>query len=209
MSSEARRGRYIEARRNDVLLLSAAREVFAEQGAGAPVAEIAKRAGIGMGSLYRRYGSKEELLQHLCTVAMEQSIADLDEALARPGPAGDALGDFVRTAVEARAGAFSAFAGVLPITPEIEAANERGRERLETLLERGRGDGSVRPDVTWLDVTLLIVHFSKHPRTTDDDRNACWRLLALSLEGLRSRPDQTALPGSAPDPARYLAQWTV
>ncbi|MEU8825035.1 TetR family transcriptional regulator [Streptomyces sp. NPDC048636] len=209
MSSEARRGRYVEARRNDVLLLSAAREVFAEQGAGAPVSEIAKRAGIGMGSLYRRYGSKVELLQHLCTVAMEQTIADLDKALACPGSAWNALGDFIRAAVEARAGAFSAFAGVLPITPEIEAVNERGRERLETLLARGHADGSVRRDLGWLDVTLLIVHFSKHPRTTDDDRNTCWRLLAMSLEGLRARDDQAALPGKAPDPVRYLAPWKV
>jgi hypothetical protein len=95
----------------------------------------------------------------------------------------------------------------LPLTPQIEAVNERGRERLEALLARGHDDGTVRPDVAWLDVTLLIVHFSKHQRTTDEDRNTCWRLLALSLEGLRSRPGQPPLPGHPPDIDGYLAQW--
>src|ERR1700722_4204909 len=68
------RGRQQEAARNDRRVLDAAREVFATQGWDAPVSAVAERAGVGMGSLYRRYGSKTELLQRLCVVAMEQNI---------------------------------------------------------------------------------------------------------------------------------------
>ena len=70
-----RRGRQAEAERNDRVVLEAARDVFVAYGAGAPVSAVAKRAGVGMGSLYRRYGSKAELLQRLCVLAMEDGIS--------------------------------------------------------------------------------------------------------------------------------------
>src|ERR671923_381925 len=92
------RGRQAEARRNDRLVLDAARDVFAEQGFDAPVAAVARRAGVGMGSLYRRYGSKEELLQRLCVVAMEQAIEAAEEAL-RDADAWAGLARYVRTCV--------------------------------------------------------------------------------------------------------------
>src|SRR5215475_4953452 len=81
-----RRGRYAEAARNDRLVLDAAREVFTSQGFDAPVSAVAQRAGVGIGSLYRRYGSKTELLQRLCTLAMEQAIEAAQAALAVGDP---------------------------------------------------------------------------------------------------------------------------
>jgi AcrR family transcriptional regulator len=76
-----RRGRYLEAQRNDLLVLQAAREVFATLGADAPVAAVAERAGVGVGSLYRRYGSKTELLQRLCVLAMQEAASAAEVAL--------------------------------------------------------------------------------------------------------------------------------
>src|SRR5277367_3216513 len=80
------RGRQQEAARNDRKVLDAAREVFATQGWDAPVSAVAERAGVGMGSLYRRYGSKTELLQRLCVLAMEQNIAAAEQSLAMDDP---------------------------------------------------------------------------------------------------------------------------
>ncbi|HJZ02032.1 MAG TPA: helix-turn-helix domain-containing protein, partial [Streptosporangiaceae bacterium] len=74
-------GRQAEARRNDLVVLEAARDVFSALGADAPVSAVADRAGVGIGTLYRRYGSKAELLQRLCVLAMEQAVAAADDAL--------------------------------------------------------------------------------------------------------------------------------
>ena len=92
------RGRQQEAARNDRKVLDAAREVFATQGWDAPVSAVAERAGVGMGSLYRRYGSKTELLQRLCVLAMEQNIAAAEQSLAMDEP-WDALSSYVHACV--------------------------------------------------------------------------------------------------------------
>ena len=91
----SRRGRHAEGARNDQRLLDAARDVFASQGTSATVAAIAARAGLGIGSLYRRYGGKTELLQHLCLLAMQQAVAAADEALAQTDAAA-ALTSYIR-----------------------------------------------------------------------------------------------------------------
>src|ERR1700758_5294921 len=80
------RGRQAEARRNDVAVLEAARDVFTALGADAPIAAVADRAGVGMGTLYRRYGSKTELLQRLCVLSMEQALDAAEEALKSDDP---------------------------------------------------------------------------------------------------------------------------
>ena len=82
LQPQSGRGRQAEARRNDLVVLEAARDVFAAQGADAPISAVAARAGVGVGTLYRRYGSKTELLQRLCVLAMEQALAAAGEALA-------------------------------------------------------------------------------------------------------------------------------
>src|SRR5215475_11234500 len=82
----ATRGRQAEAERNDRLVLDAARAVVARDGPDAPVAAIADLAGVGMGSLYRRYGSKADLLRHLCALAMQDTIRAAERALADRDP---------------------------------------------------------------------------------------------------------------------------
>ena len=78
-ADQPRHGRQAEAARNDRRLLDAARDVFAARGEAATVSAIAERAGVGIGSLYRRYGSKEELLRQLCILAMEETIDAVEE----------------------------------------------------------------------------------------------------------------------------------
>ncbi|MGW3465914.1 TetR/AcrR family transcriptional regulator, partial [Streptomyces olivaceoviridis] len=93
------RGRQREADRNDARLFQAAREVFAERGWDAPVSEIARRAGIGMGSLYRRYPSKELLAQHMRIAGMEQLVRQARTALAEEPDPWTALVRFFRDAL--------------------------------------------------------------------------------------------------------------
>src|ERR1700757_3030890 len=103
-------GRQAEARRNDLAVLEAARGGLSARGADARISAVAERAGVGMGTLYRRYGSKTELLQRLCVLAMEQALAAADQSLAMDEP-WDALSSYVHACVGFSAGAFAPLAG--------------------------------------------------------------------------------------------------
>jgi AcrR family transcriptional regulator len=202
-----RRGRHAEAARNDRLVLDAAREVFTSQGFDAPVSAVAQRAGVGIGSLYRRYGSKTELLQRLCTLAMEQAIEAAQAALAVSDPwAG--LAGYIRDCTGFGSGALAPLAGSIPVTQTMVATSQRQRELAEALVRRAHQAGVLRPDVTTLDVALLIEQFSRHyaalPAT--EDANARERILAITLDGLCTR-GATPLPGHPPDSHAYQARW--
>jgi AcrR family transcriptional regulator len=150
-----RRGRQAEAERNDQLVLDAAREVFATWGFDAPVSAVARRAGVGMGSLYRRYGSKTELLQRLCMLAMEQAIDAAETAVAAEDT-WSGLVEYVRTCVAFSSGAFAPLAGTFQTTPDMWRASRRGRELVEKVVARAQREGRLRPDVTALDLAWLI-----------------------------------------------------
>ena len=210
LSPTSARGRQAEARRNDRAVLEAARDVFAEQGAGAPISAVAERAGVGMGTLYRRYGSKTELLQRLCLLAMEQALQAADAALQAPDP-WTGLAAYVRDCVEMRSGALAALAGQVDVTPEMQATAQRGIAAVSQIVARAQRDGSVRPDVTPLDVSYLIEAFSRRPAAAGaayagEERIVRDRLLAIALDGLRAGA-ATPLPGRPPSQASYVGRW--
>ncbi|MCP2260269.1 transcriptional regulator, TetR family [Streptoalloteichus tenebrarius] len=205
-----RRGRQAEAELNDQRVLEAARDVFACEGADAPVAAVARRAGVGMGSLYRRYGSKEELLQRLCELSMEQSVAAAEEALASDEDPWTAFTEFVRRCVRNRCGAFAPVAGRIPVSDAMDRTYRRSERLLSQLVARTQADGSLRPDVNTVDISRLIELFSRSFGSgcggrTDD--LVARRLLALALAGLRVT-DGDPLPGPMPSLADYEGRWT-
>lgn len=95
------RGRQKEADRNDERILRAAREVFAEHGWDAPVSEVARRAGVGMGSLYRRYPAKEDLAQALRVEGMNDLASLAGTAMADHPDPWAALVSFLRATLSA------------------------------------------------------------------------------------------------------------
>jgi AcrR family transcriptional regulator len=202
-------GRQAEARRNDLVVLEAARDVFTALGADAPVSAVADRARVGVGTLYRRYGSKTELLQRLCVLAMEQAVAAGDEAL-RADDAWTGLAGYVRACVELRSGALAALAGQIETTAGMRAVARRSMTRLAQIVARAHRGGSLRPDVTALDITWLIEQFSRRPPDPvepAEERNVRARLVAIALDGLRA-PAGQALPGRPPSRARYVRRWS-
>ena len=208
LNPESAHGRQSEARRNDLAVLEAARDVFSAQGAGAPISAVAERAGVGMGTLYRRYGSKTELLQLLCLLAMEQALAAADTALAADDP-WTGLTGYIRACVEMRSGALAALAGQVEVTPAMQATAERGIAAAAEVVHRARLDGRLRADVTALDISLLIEAFSRRQADLPDpaeERNARDRLLAVALDGLQAVA-ATPLPGRAPSRERYVGRW--
>lgn len=203
-----RRGRHAEGIRNDQLLLDAARDVFATDGASATVAAVAARAGLGIGSLYRRYGSKTELLQRLCVLSMEQAIAAATNALANPDPT-EALTGYVHACVTQRTGALAPLAGTIDPTPEMWELARKGRRLHNRIVRRAHQDGRLRQDITAPDINWMIEQFARTaPSANADnaDRTVHQRLLAIAIDGLYATNGQP-LPGPPPTSARYEQRW--
>jgi AcrR family transcriptional regulator len=204
------RGRQAEAERNDRLVLAAARAVVARYGASAPVSAIAEQAGVGMGSLYRRYGSKDDLLRHLCMLAMQDTIAAAERALAGPD-AWAGLAGYVQACVAQRTGTLGALAGSIETTEDMWAASRRGRDLLDQLVARARRDGALRDDATALDVAWLIEALGRFGPAdpAEEDVVIRTRLTAIALDGLRARPagERPGLPGAPPTARHFERRW--
>ena len=198
-----RRGRQAEAARNDQRVLEAAREVIATEGFDAPVSAIAERAGVGIGSLYRRYGSKIELLQRLCVLAMQQAIAAAEAGLADEDP-WRGLSSYVQTCVAFHSGALAPLAGHIPTTPEMRQTAAHSFRLLDQLVERA----PLRPDASSLDIAWLTELFARtRPRhATSEDAHVHDRLLAIALDGLRDGA-RDPLPSPAPTRKHYAGRW--
>jgi len=212
------RGRQAEARVNDQRLLDAAREVFLSQGPDAPVSAVARRAGLGIGSLYRRYGSKADLLQRLLGLSLAQSEAAAEAALAADLDAWSALTGFIRRCVKLRIGVLDAVLGTVSPTPELVARAGRIGHLVQALVERAQAAGSVRPEAGASDIGELVRLFSRQaarnellgrqrPELSDALRDAHERLLALTLDGMRTGAGEP-LPGNRTSWEQYMAPWT-
>ena len=144
-----------DARRNRAQILAAAEIVFAEEGLGVPVDEVARRAGVGVGTLYRHFPTKEALFEAVIVHHMERlrdearTLADSDE----PGEALFLFLGFLARDVAAKRNLFEALSGA-----GINVKDSAGeiKEELEAaaahLLARAQQAGQVRPDVTVPDV---------------------------------------------------------
>jgi AcrR family transcriptional regulator len=195
-------GRHDEAARNDQALLDAARVVFAVHGADAPVSLIAERAGTGIGSLYRRYPTKEALLQHLCLAAMADTIAGADEALADDDP-WRGLTTFVERCAGNRYGAFIGVGRGITTTPEMNRTFKRSQDKLDALVARAHAARRLRADVNAIDLRLLIELFSRRP----PDDQTFRRGLAIAIDGLRVGGRRAPLPSPVPTWDDYVRRW--
>src|SRR3954469_13962971 len=102
MEGTPQSGRRAEAARNDERILAAARDVFIANPL-APIADVAKAAGVGISALYRRYPSKEDLLRQLCADGLRRYIAAAEAASADEGDLGAAFASFMAGVVSPRA----------------------------------------------------------------------------------------------------------
>ncbi|SEU47123.1 TetR/AcrR family transcriptional regulator [Nonomuraea wenchangensis] len=204
------------AERNDRTLLQAARDVLAEDGAHASVAAIATRAGVGIGSLYRRYKTKEELFQRLSLLSLDHWNEAAEQGLADSDPwAG--LTAFIHSCVAFGQGTLAPVAGTIEVTQEMSAKARRGDELLDELVRRAHQAGVLRRDVTAVDISLLIEQFGRSP-VVDQLRKqgrgdllpaaaeARRRLIAIALDGLR--PGHGPLPGSPPGEELFTGRWS-
>ena len=176
-----------DAQRNLVRVLDAAREVFAEQGVDAPVTEIADRAGVGVGTIFRRFPTKDDLLVAVVEQRTQQLIEAADLALESPDP-GAALRGFMETATamqisdvcwcEAGAELFER-EGIRELTDVLVG-------KIGELLTSAQTAGQIRSDVRALDIPVLLMAVAKSGLMLEGAVPGAWkRYLAIILDGLR------------------------
>jgi AcrR family transcriptional regulator len=200
-------GRRAQAARNDALILEAAREVFVAD-PGAPIAAVAERAGVGIGALYRRYPSKEDLLRQINAEALQRYIATAEAALADEGDPWRVFADFMRRIVDADTHSLTLrLAGTFTPTDELSRQAARAQELNVRLFKRTRDAGDIRPDIEVGDISLLLEQLAA-VRVADEERTRQLRhrYLALLLDALRARSG-TPLPGPPPGWEEISRRW--
>ena len=177
-----------DARRNYDKVLAAAREAFAEGGESTALEEIARRAGVGIGTLYRHFPNRQALLEALYVDEVEEmcrSAGELDDA-----DPWEALNGWFERFI-AYIGTKQALAGELLNYMDKDAklfqvCRTSLWEAGEPLLKRAQEAGVVRSDVNIGEVIQMVIGIAKIPAT---DRMQTERILRVALDGLRYRED--------------------
>ncbi|MGI8714600.1 MAG: TetR family transcriptional regulator [Solirubrobacteraceae bacterium] len=179
-----------DARRNRERILASAREVFSESGAEAQIDDVARRAGVGVGTVYRHYPTKEALLTELVREKFRMLTAGGRTALGRTGEPFEVLTDWLRdnAAQLGRDAAMQqAVAGAGDqVWIQVAAEQQALATVTDELLGRARAAGTVRPDATADDIGMLmsgVCATMAHPAPGFD-----WhRHLELIIDALRLR----------------------
>jgi AcrR family transcriptional regulator len=179
-----------DARRNRQQLLDVARDVFVERGPTAPLDQIARRAGVGIGTLYRHFADREALMRSVVLDALAQSADAGERALAEASNAFGSLTTYMHAVLDLRV------AAVIPVLleqvelegEELTAARERGARALQQIVDSAHAAGCLNSEVTFGDIGLMLIRLSRPlPGRIAPDLNAelAHRHLDLLINGLR------------------------
>ena len=186
------------ARRNHERLVEAAREVFGDQGVEAPLDAIARRAGVGIGTLYRHFSTREALVEAIFERRIGELVAVADAALAEPD-GWTAFAGLLERTLELQAGdrvLKEVFLRHPPPPGRLASVREDLRRRLEEVVARAQARGELRADFTFADLALLLWSFRPVIDATAAVAPDAWRRhLHLLLDGLRA---PAATPQSQP-----------
>ncbi|MGV9674691.1 TetR/AcrR family transcriptional regulator [Nocardia sp. NPDC003482] len=176
-----------DARRNRERVLNAAREAFAAEGISVPLDEIARRAGVGPGTVYRHFPTKEALF-HAAIVDNLERMIDFAREAARAAEPGPAFFAFLERMV-AEGGLKRDLAEALGShdTVECSAPTQQLWDEIDGLLRRAQDDGAIRADLRPTDLKRIIrgVFLATHsPEITDDERR---HTFAIVFDGMRPR----------------------
>jgi AcrR family transcriptional regulator len=181
-----------DAERNRQRILEAARTAFAEEGLAVTLDEIARRAGVGVGTVYRRFADKEVLIDALFEDRMTEFAQLAEECLSVEDP-WNGLVRFLELATEQHA-CDRGF-------KEVALSGAHGRERVararqlmfplvSRLVARAQEHGSLRPDLAATDLPLLQLMLGSLSECTRDVDPEVWRrLLGIITDGMASRRD--------------------
>jgi AcrR family transcriptional regulator len=181
-----------DAERNRQRILAVARDAFRDDGLAVTLDEIARRAGLGVGTIYRRFPDKEQLIDALFEERMSEMVALAENAL-QCEDAWDGLVAFLEAATAAHAEdrglkevALSGAHGL----DRVARARQLMFPLVTRIVERAQEQGSLRPDIQPTDMPLLQLMLGSLSECTRDVDPAIWRrYLGILTDGLRTRRD--------------------
>jgi AcrR family transcriptional regulator len=205
MAGDEAQGLRADARRNRDRILAAAKTCFATIGPEVPVEEIARAAGVGAGTLYRRFPDREALIHAVALENLSSTLAEARAAVAEEPTGWAALVRILRQSYEMRLSVQLAMAHprareVVKNDPRTDELRRAMLDVLDRVVRTAQAEGSLRADVGPGDVAVMFVLLARpipFPRE-GASRLVAERAMALMLEGLRARPGEhpaTALPG--------------
>jgi len=190
-------GMRADAARNRARIVEAAKAMFAEQGLDVPMTEIADRAGVGVGTLYRRFACREDLIAAIFEADMTRYAAIAEEALAEADP-WHGLSSLLMRMCEWQAedrGFSDILITSIPNLEQVECQRDRIYAAVDTLIERAHAARQIRPDVTAEDVALLLISNAGLVAATHDVTPDAWRrMAALYISSLRAANTEEAPP---------------
>lgn len=189
-----------DARHNRERILKAARETYAADGIDAPITTIARRAGVGVATLYRRFPTRASLVTEAFSEQLAHCVAALDEALADPDPWRGFCSVIEKVCLMQAAdrGFTDAFLTQFPDETAFDQQRSRAERGLAELVRRAKDAGQLRADFDHTDVTLLLLaNGGVIARSRQGSPAATRRLVGYLLQSFRAdgaRP----LPPPAP-----------
>ncbi len=180
-----------DARRNQERLLSAARDVVADRGAGVPLEDIAQQAGVGIATLYRRFPDRTALLRAVVIDALTRTHQAAARAAAENDDPFEALAAYLRAAFELRVSAvIPQVLGTLDLDePELAEVREASARAAEHLVDEAHASGLLPKDVTFLDIGMMLVRIARPipgPISAELKHDLGRRHLDLFIRGLRA-----------------------
>jgi AcrR family transcriptional regulator len=188
-----------DAQRNRERILEAARETFKEQGLDASLEEIARRARVGIATLYRRFPTRDALIEEVFVDGI-RSFEQLAEEALQIDDAWTAFSTFIEQMCERQAenwGLKDLMCMRFPDSKLMEGKRKRARTTVQRLLARAQAEGAVRADVTPEDMEFVFWSNGRIVEATREVAPNAWRRnLALMLDAFRAE-NAHALPGRA------------
>jgi AcrR family transcriptional regulator len=194
-----------DASRNRERLIASARRLFAARGIDVSVDEITRDAGVGMGTLYRHFATKDDLVDAVLEDAYAKWMAAIRSALAEPD-AWQGLRNYLEQALAlhvANRALKDVIAGREGARPRAEAMRARVRPLLRRLIERAQEQGALRADFVLEDMPLVFWSCDRVIEATGEISPDAWRRhLGMLLDGLRAEA-ATPLPAPPLTPAQF------
>jgi AcrR family transcriptional regulator len=185
-------GRRADARRNAERLVAAARAALDEEGLGVTTRDVARRAGVGLGTLYRQVPNLDELLAAILFDAIAEMTAEAARALQDPDP-WQGFARFAETFVQLRAASCGLHDALSTDDHDksIDTEVTRLRQAVGELVRHTQQAGALRPDIDWRDVPFALASAIPADHTIGiPARPDQWkRNLTIILDGMRARPE--------------------
>ncbi len=184
-----------DARRNRAAVVAAAKRLFADQGLDAQMPDVAKAAKVGVGTVYRHFPTKDDLIAAMAAERFERLAERAREDLQNEDP-WEGIADFIRFSAEIQA-EDRGLCEVMGSRPEVmdAAAQAAGLGELcEQLVERAQRSGDLRSDLAWEDIPMIACGLGRITQATMGPAAGRWpRLVEIILDGLRA-PGNAKLP---------------